>query len=1174
MPKGVARLPGFMQRSSTPNRASYQLVGSISFSTNQDDDIVGLDEAISLGNRSSPVSMPSSSNLVSNDSHLRESPESGGIPTFEKEKSPPLPEEFEVAVEATTVAEENSRENTEQAVSDSAASGPGIVNVPLLSDSSGLNSETTQSITASKERPLKHETNSSVPEFPSTTNCFESASASSPSSSSKPIPIRPPPFQPHRKIEKSLNWSNVVAAADIHALLDSFSSASKGAVPNDLEKELRQVNMDHLGALSPPKFQIPSEEITSVEFSNAEVRFDNDIDDKTTENDHLLGLVAENIRESGSTNQPERLSKQNKPPISAEPPISPSFVKDPAQSKRVPTDAARKLNRTNKRTRKSTPSSPISTSASSLLICAAILILSAAYFFSTFVWGIAVGATTTTLLFWLYHFLWPTKFDPNNPICPISGLPFRKLCCSLHCPQRGNGSINYHDVWWPIYSPALPPLRTGVPQLRDLKPLTVPHMIDEDSASGTNAGPLGVGLSFKLDKNDRPVYKGWLNETLEYDAETHRISQTHSVFLTLEGSQLRVQRPRRNISRRSMWNEELPSVSATRFQTQRIYDLVHARVSLLPVGLVSKRLWSKKYPICVSIPSQSKAMYCERDRKQSLPSSTSSPNMLYAASSTGNTTNGIDDGGADTNTNEVSGTNAPLKEYPDDDFTLVTYNGAQAETFYLFARTCREKEAWFGRLRAASLGVPLMWTPQLAVQKFLVNTSNGASTNPSIPLDNESDVDNRAEKEFSAEMKLDSTEKNLTTAYPSAFGIPGSREPLYVTYVRYMAKYMPAGWLVRGAQALRLNVNHITCDPNLVWLNAFLGRIFWDFIREVYWLERVRDKIQAKLKKIHLPQFITELIVVGIDLGSELPVIRRIGKPFLDAQGLWFEVDLAYAGGFSVSLETSVNLMRWNQKTRLERESAMLQDDVSASSPPAGSPGVDANLIPTVRRSSRLGAYLSEEEDSADSSSDSDLIADQKPSTSGSSGGLHRGSYSVLPSLIAKTQEDDRAVVADNSVNLPSALTSKKKLIRIVDRITKSSYFQKAVDNKLVQRGMELLSNTPIVLEAEVQMLSGTLMVNIPPPSSDRLWYGFRPNPQLRVKVRPRVGEKAVTMTRILEWIENRIMLEFQACPRIFLSSYHVHGQRKYLQKRVVVLPNMDDVSIPLLLSDVTAGFF
>lgn len=49
-----------------------------------------------------------------------------------------------------------------------------------------------------------------------------------------------------------------------------------------------------------------------------------------------------------------------------------------------------------------------------------------------------------------------------------------------------------------------------------------------------------------------------------------------------------------------------------------------------------------------------------------------------------------------------------------------------------------------------------------------------------------------------------------------------------------------------------------------------------------------------------------------------------------------------------------------------------------------------------------------------------------------------------------------------------SILRPKKRLYRFVDRIARSTYFQKAVDSKFVQRGMEYVSNKPINLEMEV----------------------------------------------------------------------------------------------------------
>ncbi|VDP49724.1 unnamed protein product [Schistosoma mattheei] len=403
-----------------------------------------------------------------------------------------------------------------------------------------------------------------------------------------------------------------------------------------------------------------------------------------------------------------------------------------------------------------------------------------------------------------------------------------------------------------------------------------------------------------------------------------------------------------------------------------------------------------------------------------------------------------------------------------------------------------------------------------------------------------------------------SSTANTNSTYSSSINlsnygasIPGNREPVYVSYVRYMAKFMPANWLVRSAQALKLNVNQINCDTNMIWLNALIGRLLWDFLREPYWLEKIKNKIQAKLKKIHLPNFINELTVVDIDLGSEIPVLRRIGCPYLDAHGLWIEVDVGYAGGFSFALETSVNLMRWNQKLREEKDITYSSDNFAQNS-------LSNVYLPKVhsRSITKMAAYLSDEEDSADSTTDSELDETTNNSQNSSPiNSLRPGRNLPSTGLIIggmKSGDNERVNPEDNSpVNLQPVLPSRRRIIRIVDRITKSSYFQRAVDTKLVQRGMERLSNTPIVLQVEIQMLSGTLLVNIPPPPSDRLWYGFRPVPNIRLKARPRVGEKVVTMSRILEWIEKKMILEFQ---------------------HLVVLPNMDDLKVGLLLSDATSA--
>lgn len=63
------------------------------------------------------------------------------------------------------------------------------------------------------------------------------------------------------------------------------------------------------------------------------------------------------------------------------------------------------------------------------------------------------------------------------------------------------------------------------------------------------------------------------------------------------------------------------------------------------------------------------------------------------------------------------------------------------------------------------------------------------------------------------------------------------------------------------------------------------------------------------------------------------------------------------------------------------------------------------------------------------------------------------------------------------------------KIVRFVDKIAKSKYFQKATETEFIKKKMEEVSNTPLLLTVELQELQGTLAVNIPPPPTDRIWY-------------------------------------------------------------------------------------
>uniref|UniRef100_A0A8C0J7Q6 SMP-LTD domain-containing protein n=1 Tax=Chelonoidis abingdonii TaxID=106734 RepID=A0A8C0J7Q6_CHEAB len=122
--------------------------------------------------------------------------------------------------------------------------------------------------------------------------------------------------------------------------------------------------------------------------------------------------------------------------------------------------------------------------------------------------------------------------------------------------------------------------------------------------------------------------------------------------------------------------------------------------------------------------------------------------------------------------------------------------------------------------------------------------------------------------------------------------------------------------------------------------------------------------------------------------------------------------------------------------------------------------------------------------------------------------------------------------------------STSRKILRFVDKIAKSKYFQKATENEFIKKMIEEVSNTPLLLTVEVQELSGTLAVNIPPPPTDRIC--FRIPPQLELKVHPKLGEREVTFIHVTEWIERKLQHEFQ---------------------KILVMPNMDDLIIPIMHS-------
>ncbi|KAM7372056.1 hypothetical protein PAMP_009251 [Pampus punctatissimus] len=287
------------------------------------------------------------------------------------------------------------------------------------------------------------------------------------------------------------------------------------------------------------------------------------------------------------------------------------------------------------------------------------------------------------------------------------------------------------------------------------------------------------------------------------------------------------------------------------------------------------------------------------------------------------------------------------------------------------------------------------------------------------------------------------------------------------------------------------------------WVNSLLGRIFWDFLREKYWTDQVAHKIQKKLTKIKLPYFMNELTLADLDMGTCLPQVLSTSKPTLDRRGLWLELELMYTGCLQMTLETKMNLCKLGKEG--EDEAHSVPETQQVGSKPRLSILAD-----------------SDEESSSAGSSDEEEVPPSEPQ--GSMG-------------------DKRTEIA---VDGHTGGSTSRKILRFVDKIAKSKYFQKATENEYIRKKIAEVSNMPLMLSVEVLELSGTLSINIPPPPTDRIWYSFRVPPRLDLHVRPMLGEREVTFTHVTEWIEKKLQCEFQ---------------------KVLVMPNMDDLYLPLMTS-------
>ncbi|XP_023285009.1 testis-expressed protein 2-like isoform X1 [Seriola lalandi dorsalis] len=585
------------------------------------------------------------------------------------------------------------------------------------------------------------------------------------------------------------------------------------------------------------------------------------------------------------------------------------------------------------------------------------------------------------------------------------------------------------------------------------------------------------------------ILKGWMNEIHEYDPETYHPALTHSVFATLEGSCLRLDSPRTNISRRATYDERVQEAT---FVKSRCFQLAKSKVChcspkvfLLPSVLAQKRVWNPKYPICIQLAGGGNSQEDEGGRSEE--------------------SRGEEPGGVEPTSPKQSSCK-PVHDLP--------------TTLYLFGRTGREKEEWFRHFLFASIDAERENERDRQRPGRCVSRSGDPAPAQSVCASGNIPSSRGSSRVGSSDEDAPCTPPIPCVPAAHVNQTSSSTRGLsLLDYPSYMARLLAAEEMSPlsspGASSTETSPTlkgNCTCDlaeypgkSQTAWANALIGRIFWDFLRERHWADAVSHKIQKKLSKIRLPYFMNELTLTELDMGSSMPHITATSRPEVNHRGLWLELQLVYTGALQMTLQTKFNL------SKLGKESGQDPDCMTETGSPRCRP------ILTVLADS------DEESSSAGSSDEEEPLLSEPQGPVGEKG----------PTPIAEGTGGGR---------------TGRKILRFVDKIAKSKYFQKATENEFIKKKFEEMSNTPLLLTVEVQELSGTLVINIPPPPTDRIWYSFCVPPKLDLRVRPKLGEREVTFCHVTEWIERKLQDEFQ---------------------KVFVLPNMDDIYLPLMHSGV-----
>lgn len=313
------------------------------------------------------------------------------------------------------------------------------------------------------------------------------------------------------------------------------------------------------------------------------------------------------------------------------------------------------------------------------------------------------------------------------------------------------------------------------------------------------------------------------------------------------------------------------------------------------------------------------------------------------------------------------------------------------------------------------------------------------------------------------------------------------------------------------------NTDHGTPDAlALDFLNTFLNRIFYDIHKSDVMKSWLKDRIYRKLLKIKITQWFKSINVTEIDMGTILPRITKVCRPTQDEHGLWVELEIDYGGVARAAIESiGLNLGEEPQPAAVNLKSLIEEGQAKEG----GISVIRPNTPERKVSSRREAATNSDEEDSAE-----------------------------------EDDEDSEEALHDTAVILAPGSTEESQ--------PKSRWWEVVGSSELVKTGINRLSNSEwwksktnkkITLYMEVHALKGGLVLNIPPPPTDRIWYGFRESPHFDLRLVPYYGD--IQLGTDNTFVSSAINKGIEV----------LVGRLKMELHKFILLPNMDDIPVKIM---------